>query len=288
MTGTEHGDLRRRTVLGSAALITAAGALAPVTAFADPSPATPSAPATTPTKGPKPTIVLVHGAFADASGFGDVIAGLQRHGFTVYAPANPLRGLLSDAAYLKSFLATIGGPIILGGHSYGGAVITNAATGNANVKALVYVSAYALDEHESAIQANDLGAGPAPFALSHLVLRPYPGAPKGDADVYIDPAFFHKAFAADLPRRQAAVMAAAQRPVTFSSLGAASGPPAWRSIPSYYLVAKHDNAIPPAAERAMAKRAGAHTIEIDSSHVAMTSHPNVVIDLVRTAARAHH
>jgi pimeloyl-ACP methyl ester carboxylesterase len=285
MTGTTSTDLKRRTVLASAALVTAAGALAPVVAQADTTATAPAA--AKPGKRKKPTVVLVHGAFADASGFGDVIAGLQRHGYTVLAPPNPLRGLASDAASLKTFLGTIDGPIILGGHSYGGAVITNAATGNKNVKALVYVSAYALDEHESAIQANDLGGGPPPLLLQHIVLRPYAGAPKDDADVTIDPAFFREVFAGDLPRRQAAVMAAAQRPVTFFSLGAESGPPAWKTIPSYYVVAKHDNAIPPAAERAMAKRAGARTIELDSSHVAMTSHPRAIIDLIRTAARAH-
>jgi pimeloyl-ACP methyl ester carboxylesterase len=286
MTGTNSTKLERRSVLAAAAALTAAGALAPTSAHAE---TTPSASAKTPAKGkgPKPTVVLVHGAFADASGFADVIAGLQRRGFTVLAPPNPLRGLASDSASLTTFLGTIEGPIILGGHSYGGAVITNAATGNANVKALVYVSAYALDEHESAIEANDLGGGPPPLLLQHLVLRPYAGAPKDDADVTIDPAFFRPVFAADLPRRQAAVMASAQRPVTFFSLGAKSGPAAWKTIPSYYVVAKHDNAIPPAAERVMAERAGSETVELDSSHVAMTSHPHVVVDLVRAAARAH-
>ena len=166
-------------------------------------------------------------------------------------------------------------------------MITNAATGNANVKALVYVAAYALAEHETAVQANALGNGAPPLLLEHLVLRPYPSAPDGDADVSIDPKSSPAVFAADLPRRQAAVMASAQRPVTFFSLGAESGPPAWKDIPSYFVVAKHDNAIPPAAERAMAKRAGSHTIELDSSHVAMTSHPKAVADLIRQAARAH-
>jgi pimeloyl-ACP methyl ester carboxylesterase len=285
MNGTDHGEIKRRTVLASAAALTAAGALAPASAQAETTPSTPTAASAT--RKAKPTIVLVHGAFADASGFGDVIARLQREGYTVYAPPNPLRGLLSDSASLATFLGTIKGPIILGGHSYGGAVITNAATGNPNVKALVYISAYALAEHETAVQANALGGGPAPLLLQHLVLRPYPQAPDGDADVSIDPAFFREVFAADLPRREAAVMAAAQRPVTYFSLATESGPPAWKTIPSYYVVATHDNAIPPAAERAMARRAGAHTIELDSSHVAMTSHPHVVANLIRTAARTH-
>jgi pimeloyl-ACP methyl ester carboxylesterase len=286
MTGTTSTDLKRRTVLASAALVTAAGALAPVVAQADTTATAPAA--AKPGKRKKPTVVLVHGAFADASGFGDVIAGLQRHGYTVLAPPNPLRGLVNDADSIKTFLGTIEGPIVLGGHSYGGAVITNAATGNANVKALVYISAYALAENETAVEANELGGGAAPLLLQHLVLRPYPSAPKGVADVSIDPKFFHQVFAADLPKRQSAVMAASQRPVTFFALGTKSGVPAWKTIPSYFVVAKHDHAIPPAAERAMAKRAGSKTIELDSSHVAMTSHPHVVANLIRTAARAHH
>jgi len=284
MTSTDQPDITRRTILASAALTSAAGVLAPTLAHAETTPA--AAPSAAKPRGKRPSIVLVHGAFADASGFAEVISNLQRHGYTVYAPPNPLRGLAGDSDSIKTFLGTIDGPIVLGGHSYGGAVITNAATGNANVKALVYISAYALAEHESAIQANALGDGPPPLLLEHLVLRPYPLAPKGDADVSIDPEFFRPVFAADLPRRQAAEMAAAQRPVTFFSLGAESGPPAWKTIPSYYVVAKHDNAIPPAAERAMAKRAGAYTIELESSHVAMTSHPHVIANLIRTADRA--
>lgn len=165
-------------------------------------------------------------------------------------------------------------------------MITNAATGNANVKALVYIAAYALDQGESPAQANELGGGPPPLLASHVVLRPFPGSGQGDADVTIDPAYFHAVFAADLPRRQTAVMAAAQRPIAYSSLAAPSGKPAWKSIPAYYLVAKHDNAIPPAAERAMAKRANAHTIEINSSHVAMTSHPSTVTRLILAAVYA--
>ena len=284
MATTDHSAIPRRTVLASAALTSAAGVLAPTLAHAQTNPVGASAAARKP-KGTKPTVVIVHGAFADASGFDQVIADLQRRGYVVYAPANPLRGLTSDAEYIKTFLGTIAGPIVLVGHSYGGAVITNAATGNANVKALVYLAAYALKEDESAAQANELGDGPAPLLASHLVFRPFPGSGTTDADVTIDPAYFRAVFAADLPRQQTAVMAAAQRPVTGSSLGTPSGAPAWLTIPSWYVVAEHDNAIPPAAERAMAKRARAHTVELDSSHVVMTSHPRVVADLIRTAAR---
>lgn len=232
----------------------------------------------------KPTVVLIHGAFADASGWNDVIANLQRRGYTVYAPANPLRGLATDSDYIRSFLATITGPIVLAGHSYGGAVITNAATGNPNVTALVYVAAYALDQGESVGAANALGGGTSDLP-NHIVVRPFSGSPVPDG--YIDPAFFHDIFAADLPTKQTRVMAAAQRPVALSSLGEPSGTPAWRTIPSWYLVARQDHAIPPQAEHAMAARAHAHTIEINSSHVAMTSHATTVTDLILAAAHNH-
>jgi pimeloyl-ACP methyl ester carboxylesterase len=236
------------------------------------------------TSRPKPTVVLIHGAFADASGFTDVVANLHQRGYTVYAPANPLRGLAGDADYIRSFLATIPGPIVLAGHSYGGAVITNAATGNPNVKALVYIAAYALDQGESVGAANELGGGSTDLT-KHLITRAFPGSPYPDG--YIDPAYFHDIFAADLPTRQTRIMAAAQRPAALSALGEPSATPAWKTIPSWYLVAHDDHAIPPQAERAMAARAHAHTVEIASSHVAMTSHPNVVTDLILTAARNH-
>jgi pimeloyl-ACP methyl ester carboxylesterase len=232
---------------------------------------------------PKPTIVLVHGAFADSSGWNDVTERLQKKGYTVLAASNPLRGLPTDAAYVRSILETIEGPIVLVGHSYGGAVITNAATGLANVEALVYVAAYALDEGERLVDANALGGGHTDLA-DHIVIRPYPGAPEGDADGYIDPAFFHELFAQDLPPKQTAVMGASQRPAALSALFTPSGVPAWKTIPSWYLVASQDHTIPPEAERVMAERAGATTVEIDSSHVAMMSHPDEVIDLILDAA----
>ena len=238
------------------------------------------------TDAPKPTIVLVHGAFADASAWNAVISDLQKRGYTAYAPANPLRGLISDSDYLRSFLATIPGPVVLVGHSYGGAVITNAATGDPNVEALVYVAAYAPDQGETLGQATELGGGSS-LLLQHLVLRPFPGSGTADADAYIDPAFFHDVFAQDLPAEQTAVMAAEQRPSALSPLGTPSGVPAWRSIPSWYLVAHDDHVIPPEAERAMAERAHAHTIEIRSSHVAMISHPDTVTGLILAAVRGH-
>jgi pimeloyl-ACP methyl ester carboxylesterase len=234
---------------------------------------------------PKPTIVLVHGAFADASGWGAVAKRLQHRGYTVYAPANPLRGLTSDAEYLKAFLGTLPGPLVLVGHSYGGAVITNAATGNPKVRALVYIAAYALDEGESVSAANELGGHPEEsMLLANVIPRPFPGAGPGDADVYINPAAYREVFAADLPANETAFMAASQRPGAFAAFVIPSGEPAWKTIPSWYLIASEDHTIPPTAERAMAARAGAHTIEIRSSHVAMISHPDICTRLILEAA----
>jgi pimeloyl-ACP methyl ester carboxylesterase len=233
--------------------------------------------------GPKPTIVLEHGAFADASGWNAVIHALQERGYTVYAPANPLRSLSGDTEYLKSFLATVPGPVVLVGHSYGGAVITGAATGNPAVKALVYIAAYAPDQGETVAQATALGGGTTEL-LQHITARPFPGAATGDADAYIDTAYFRQLFAQDLSADQAAQMAAAQRPAAFTTLAQPAGTPAWKTIPSWYLVARNDHTIPPAAERAMAARANAHTIEINSSHAAMVSHPRTVTDLILDAA----
>ena len=236
--------------------------------------------------GVKPTIVLIHGAFADASGWAGVITRLQDRGYTVLAPANPLRSVAGDAAYIASVLATIPGPIVLVGHSYGGEVITNAATGNPNVKALVYVAAFAPEEGETAGALATRFPGSA-LTPENLILRPFP-QPDGTTgtDAYINPTVFRSVFCADLPATTAAVMAASQRPGSLSTLGEPSGVPAWRTIPSWYLVANQDRAIPPAAERFMAARMGAHTIQIDSSHVAMISHPDVVTRLILDADRA--
>ncbi|WP_328672682.1 alpha/beta hydrolase [Streptomyces sp. NBC_00328] len=237
----------------------------------------------TETARPKPTIVLEHGAFADASGWNAVIHALRKRGYTVYAPANPLRSLSGDTEYLKSFLATIPGPVILVGHSYGGAVITGAATGDPAVKALVYIAAYAPDQGETVAQATTLGGGTTKL-LQHITARPFPGAATGDADAYIDTAYFRQLFAQDLPADKAAQMAAAQRPAAFTTLSQPAGTPGWKTIPSWYLIARDDHTIPPAAERAMAARANAHTIEINSSHAAMVSHPHAVTDLILDAA----
>jgi pimeloyl-ACP methyl ester carboxylesterase len=231
--------------------------------------------------GPKPTVVLVHGAWADASSWNAVVERLEDRGYTVVAPANPLRDLQNDAAYLSSVLATISGPIVLVGHSYGGMVMTNAAIGRPNVKALVYIAAFAPDVGDTLATLEAMNPG-AEVGLSTLTLRPYPGG----VDAYITPSVFRGVFCADVPASTAAVMAATQRPIDVAVLAEPSGPPAWRTIPSWYLVASDDHAIPPATERFMAKRAGATTVEISASHVAMVSHPDAVVELIETAAAA--
>jgi pimeloyl-ACP methyl ester carboxylesterase len=236
-------------------------------------------------KGTKPTIVLVHGAFADSSGWSKVADKLSKRGYPVLAFSNPLRGPSYDSAYLKDFLSTVPGPIVLVGHSYGGVVITNAATGNANVKALVYIAAYAPDAGESVAAANLLGGGH-PEVVDHLIVRPFPGAQPGDADAYIDPAWFPRLFAGDLPKSEARFLALSQRPGALAALFEPSGEPAWKTIPSYFLVAKQDRIIPPQAERAMAARAGSYTVEVSSSHVPMISRPWSVTKLILKAAQA--
>jgi pimeloyl-ACP methyl ester carboxylesterase len=230
---------------------------------------------------PKPTIVLVHGAWADSSGWNDSIKRLQTKGYTALAVANPLRSLAGDAAYLSSVLASIAGPIVLVGHSYGGMVLTNAATGNQNVKALVYIAAFAPDQGEKQIDLILKNPG-SQIGPDTLTFRPYPGG----LDSYITPSVFHRVFAHDVPAKTAAVMAATQRPFDIAILEELSGPPAWKSIPSWYLIATEDRAIPPATQRFMANRAGATIAEVRSSHVPMVSRPSAVTDLILDAARA--
>lgn len=229
---------------------------------------------------PEPTVVLVHGAFADASGWNEVAARLVRAGYPVIAPPNPLRGVAADSAYLASILATLNGPIVLVAHSYGGMVITNAATGNANVKALVYVAAFAPDERDTlpALQYRFPGSTVTPEALD---FRPHPAG----ADAYIKKDLFRDAFAGDLSKATAALMWAGQRPLNAATFDEQSGVPAWRTTPSWYLAARNDNVIPVAAQRFMAQRAGSRVSEVASSHVAMISQPAATVDLIKRAAR---
>ena len=244
----------------------------------------------------KPVIVLEHGAWADASSWDEVIAGLQRQGFTVYAPPNPLRGVLYDSTYLKDFLTQnpvlAGKPVILVGHSYGGFVITNAATGDPEVKALVYVDAFIPDVHDTlaGLLANSgscLGGSPAD--VFNVVPYPNPvgtGGPSGDVDTYIKPDVVPGCFASGLPAPQAAVIAAIQRPLALSTLGEPSGPPAWKTIPSWAVIGTADRVIPPAELTFMAQRAGAHITDVNAGHLSMISRANTVTKVIIDAANA--
>jgi pimeloyl-ACP methyl ester carboxylesterase len=236
----------------------------------------------------KPTIVLVHGAWANTASWSGVIARLQGEGYSVDAPPNPLRSLAGDAASIADFLHTLKGPIVLVGHSYGGAVITNAATGNPNVKALVYVDAFAPAKGESALGLDSskpgsaLGAGPT--KVFNFV--PYPGAPKGDALLYVKPAVFEQAFANGLPAREGAVLAAIQAPAAYSALTAPSDTPAWKTIPSWYVLGTIDRAIPPAIELFMAQRMHARITRVHAGHLSMIADPAAVAKVITAAARA--
>jgi pimeloyl-ACP methyl ester carboxylesterase len=270
----------RRSVLKSIAAVSglaAAAAVAPGTAAA----------AERLTGKAKPTVVLVHGAWADGSSWNGVVERLQHDGYTTTVLANPLRGLSIDAHYISDYLSTLTGPIVLVGHSYGGAVITNAATGNPNVVALVYVDAFAPDEGETVLQLAGALPGSALAVDPTTVFKfvPYPGAPAGDVDLYVLPSVFPGAFANDLPAKTGVLLAASQRAFAFSAGNEPSGVPAWRTIPSWYLVGTADNVIPPAEQRVMAQRARAHIVEISASHLAMISHPDTVTDLIQQAAR---
>ncbi|GII92215.1 alpha/beta fold hydrolase [Sinosporangium siamense] len=234
---------------------------------------------------PKPTIVLVHGAFADASSWSDVIKRLQRGDHRVIAVANPLRGLDSDAAYLRSVLATVEGPVVLAGHSYGGSVITQAAAGNPNVKALVYIAAFVPDTGESAGELAAKFPGSTLGETLNTASYPLPGGGTG-TELTIRQDRFRKQFAADVSASTAAVMAATQRPVSTAALEEKATEAAWKTIPSYALVAGRDYNIPPKAQEWMADRADARTVTLDSaSHAVTVSEPEAVADLILRAAR---
>jgi len=236
----------------------------------------------------KPTVVLVHGAWANNAAWAGVIERLQSDGYTVDAPPNPLRSLKGDAGFIADYLKTIPGSVVLVGHSYGGMVISNAATGDPNVKALVYVDAFAPAAGESALGLDSTRPGSALGAGPHKVFNfaPFPGAAKGDAELYVKPSVFVQAFANDLPRKTAAVLAATQAPAVFSALTAKSGPPAWKTIPSWYLLGTIDKAIPPAVQLFMARRAHSHITEVKAGHLSMISQPAAVTKVILEAARS--
>jgi pimeloyl-ACP methyl ester carboxylesterase len=238
--------------------------------------------------GARPTIVFVHGAFADSSGWNAEVAVLLRLGYPVVAAPNPLRGLSSDADYVRSILRTIAGPIVLVGHSYGGAVITNAARGVSGVKSLVYVGAFVPDRGESIASVLNPQTYPGSLLGSDTTLvRPFPTAanPGGvDYDISIRPEEFRRVFAADVPARTADLMAATQRPLSLTANTELSGDPAWKTIPSWNLITLDDRAIPAAGQRFMAKRAHAQVRTVHSSHAVMVSHPEAVVAIVLAAA----
>jgi pimeloyl-ACP methyl ester carboxylesterase len=238
---------------------------------------------TNPQDGSRPTVVLVHGAFADSSGWNDVVARLQEEGLQVTAASNPLRGVSHDAAYIASFLGQVPGPVVAVGHSYGGAVITNAAANADNVVGLVYVAAFAPDEGESLLDIE--GNSKDSVLASALVQLQYPTGEGAETAVEfaIDPAQFHDAFAADLPAEQTAVMAATQRPAAELAFSEPTGTPAWKRLPSWAVIPTGDKAAGSDVIRNMAQRAGATTTEVDGSHVIMMSKPEVVVDAILAA-----
>jgi pimeloyl-ACP methyl ester carboxylesterase len=238
------------------------------------------------TSSSSPTVVLVHGAFADSSSWNGVVERLQSAGIQVTAAPNPLRGISHDSEYVASFIKQVPGPVLAVGHSYAGAVISNAATGLDNVVGLVFVAAFAPDEGERlgevAGASRDSLLGTAQVALRY----PNADGTQTATEFAIDPAKLHDVFAADLPAHEAAVMAATQRPVSELAFTEPSGPPAWKSLPSWAVIASPDKAAGTDIVRSMAERAGATITEVEGSHVIMISRPDVVADVIKTAAAA--
>ncbi|WP_228040724.1 alpha/beta fold hydrolase [Streptomyces chromofuscus] len=235
--------------------------------------------------GPKPTVVLVHGAFADSTSWNDVIKKLRHDGCPVVAVANPLRSLSGDSAYLKDVLAGIDGPVVLAGHSYGGSVISNAATGNKNVRALVYVAAFLPEKGESAVDLSERFPGSTLGDAQRSV--PFTNADGSQGtDLYIQNDKVRHQFAADVPRNETDLMAVTQRPVTNAALTDGAAEPAWKTVPSWVLVATRDLNIPPEAQEFMAGRAGAHVTRVRASHAVSVSQPGKVTDVIEDAARS--
>ena len=237
---------------------------------------------------PKPTIVLVHGAWADGSSWNAVASELQGQGFTVFTPPNLLRRVAVDAPYIASFVAQrTTGPVVLVGHSYGGFVITNAASGG-DVRALVYVDAFIPDDGETVFQILG-GSGSAldvPDPTAVLDLVGYPDGPEGDVEAFLKPDTVHNSFAQDLSEQDRWLIVESQRPITLSANTTPSTAAAWKTVPSWAVVGTQDRVIPPDTQRQMAKRAGATVTEVAGSHVSMVSHPQAAIDAILAAAAA--
>ncbi|MEH6435053.1 alpha/beta fold hydrolase [Massilia sp. DD77] len=232
----------------------------------------------------KPTVILVHGAFADATSWNGVAATLRADGYRVIGAANPLRSVQSDADSVSNIVKSVKGPVVLVGHSYGGSVISAAANGNANVKSLVYVAAFAPEAGETALELSGRYPG---GTLGQALAEPV-ALPGGGKDFYIQQEKFHQQFAADVPKAEAELMAVAQRPIAEAALTEKSGAPAWKKLPSYFIYGSGDKNIPAAALGFMAERAHSRKTVVvpGASHVVMTSHPQAVAALIETAAGA--
>ncbi|XMA35782.1 alpha/beta hydrolase [Streptomyces albogriseolus] len=283
MTHIRHSAARR-----TLALAVLLPALALMTA--GPSAASESGGDTAPHQDARPTVVLVHGYWADSSGWTPVIENLQAEGYRVIAPANPLRSLSGDADYLATLLRTIEGPIVLVGYSYGGAVITNAAAGNPNVESLVYIAGFAPEKGETAFELaakypgsriTDDPTAPVPTSLNAVPLSDDPT----DVDLYLKPDKFSDVFLSDrLEADRAATLAAAQRPATVASGNEPTEATAWKDVPSWFLVPTDDRTIGTANLRFMAERAGSTTVEVDGPHAVMETAPDEITDLILQAA----
>jgi pimeloyl-ACP methyl ester carboxylesterase len=233
-----------------------------------------------------PTIVLVHGAWADATGYDAEIRALQSRGYTAIGFGNPLRDLAGDAAYLAEFLRTVNGPIVLVGHSYGGNVISVAAVGNEQVRALVFLNGWMCDVGESQQQLLEQFEGSLVGPSIRPVAFTNPDGSQG-TDLYLAPDAFREAFAADVDADTAAVMAATQRPYALAAFAATpTAPPAWNTLPCWYLLGTEDKAIPPALQRYMAERAKATIVEVAASHVSFVSQPEAATQLILQAVEA--
>lgn len=276
---------RERRVLGVVSTVTAGLAVGAFALSGTANGAAGTAEAAGTDRHAKPTVVLEHGAFADGSSWNGVIADLRADGYPVVAAANPLRGPASDAAALRTVLDHVKGPKILVAHSYGGNVISQAGTDDPQVKALVYVAAFLPAPGESALELTDKYPGSTlPDALDPVTYRQADGTTA--TDLYIQQDKFHHQFAADVPARQAALMAAEQRPIAQAALAEKAVTAAWKTKPSWDIVTTRDLNIPAAVQRFMAERAHAHTTEVAASHSVAVSHPRLVADVIERAARA--
>jgi pimeloyl-ACP methyl ester carboxylesterase len=272
------GRMRFRVLAPIAALaIVGIGLLTGALVSADPAPSS---------TGNKPTIVLVHGAWADGSSWSKVSKRLQDAGYDVRIPPNNLRGIGSDAADIANYLKTISGPIVLAAHSYGGAVITNAAAGNGQVRSLVYVDAFIPAEGETLLGLNQSPAIFAQDPANVFDVIPYQGAPQGAADLYVKPSVYGEAFAEEgLSRAEIGVLAASQRPLSTASFTEPTGRPAWATIPSWAVIGEADRIIPAAAQISMAQKAGSRIVKIDAPHLSMLTDAQKITDVITRAAR---